>query len=144
MRSSTRRRAVLAVLSAALLAPGLTEAQSVSQILATYMEENESRLEDIDNVLFIQSTMGMTSEVYMEKVEVDGSAVLEPRMIRTQGMTMPLDAGSGGGTFSDASGYLVQIVDRAELAGTEVVDGQETTIIAVNDLSGFDFAPPEA
>ena len=30
----------------------------------------------------------------------------------------------------------------SELAGTEVVDGQETTIIAVNDLSGFDFAPP--
>ena len=142
MRRSTRRGTVLAALSAAILAPGLTEAQSVSQILATYTEENENRLEGIDNVLFIQSTMGMTSEVYMEKVDVYGSAVLEPRMIRAQGMTMSLEAGSGEGTFSDASGYMLQIADRAELAGTEVVDGQETTIIAVNDLSGFDFAPP--
>ena len=142
MRNSTRRGTILAVVSAAILAPGLTEAQSVSQILATYMEENESRLEGIDNVLFIQSTMGMTSEVYMEKVEVDGSAVLEPRMIRAQRMTMPLEAGSGEGTFSDASSYMLQIADRAELAGTKVVDGQETTIIAGNDLSGFDFAPP--
>lgn len=41
MRRSTRRGTVLAVLSAAILTPGLTEAQSVSQILATYMEENE-------------------------------------------------------------------------------------------------------
>ena len=47
--------------------------------------QNENRLEGIDNVLFIQSTMGMTSEVYMEKVDVDGSAVLELRMIRAQG-----------------------------------------------------------
>ena len=104
--------------------------------------QNENRLEGIDNVLFIQSTMGMTSEVYMEKVDVDGSAVLELRMIRAQGITMPLEAGSGEGTFSDASIYMLQIADRAELAVTKVVDGRETTIIAVNDLSDFDFAPP--
>ncbi len=143
MRSSARLGA--AAIALVLLTPQLAQPQSVSQILDTYMERNASRLDGIDNVVLVQSVMGMSSEVYLEKVETDDGAVLQPRLIRTGGMTMPIDPGSAEGTFTgDASTYLFELADRAELGGTEAVDGEMTTIIEINDLSGFDFSPPGA
>ncbi len=133
---------IFGAFSVAVFSAGVAAAQGVSDILETYMELHQSRLADIEDVLLIQSIMGMPNELYMEKVEEDGTTVLRPRAVRAQGMMLPVGPESMEGNLTDASAYLFELANRAELAGTEVVDGAETTIIVVDDLSGIDFAPP--
>ena len=142
MRNSALSAPVLVALCVTLLLPGAGGAQSALGILSTYMERSESRLSGIDDILVVQSAMGFSTETYMEKVEVGGNTYLQARLTRAQGMTMELEPGSSGGSINDVSAYLFEVADRAELAGTEIVGGQETAIIAVDDLSDFDFAPP--
>ena len=142
MKPSVVRTSFLGALLVSALLPGVATAQGVPDILRTYMELHESRLADIEDVLLIQSIMGIPNELYMEKVEEDGNTVLRPRAMRAQGMMMPVGPESTEGNLTDASAYLFELANRAEVAGTEVVDGAETTIIAVDDLSGIDFAAP--
>lgn len=143
MRAYARFYFAAAVPFVLLLAPASLRPQSVSEIVAHYGAENERRLEGVDNVLLVQSVMGMSSELYMEKVESNGSVMLQPRVMRTQGMTIPLQPGASDAAFlGDPSVYLFEFADEAELRGTELVDGVETTVLSIEDLTGVAFGLP--
>ncbi len=143
MRGCVHLVSAAVVASTLLIAPGILRAQSAEELISSYRGENERRLEGVDNVLVVQSVLGMSSELYMEKAEANGTAVLEARLMRMAGGTVPLQSGaSDGAFFGDPSAYLFQHSEEAELRGTEAIDGAETSVIAMENLTGIEFSLP--
>ncbi|MEJ2319624.1 MAG: hypothetical protein P8Y10_11615 [Gemmatimonadales bacterium] len=122
--SAARRLLPLAVV---LALPSVATAQSAEEILMTSLEEYEQRMEGIDNYTIVQETMGFETELTFLRTEVEGRTVFVPK---------GQDAASGG--VSNFYRMYPKIAERAELQGTEPVDGERCFVVAINDFSGLD------
>ena len=143
MRGCARLVSAVVVLSTLPTGPGILRAQSVGELISSYRGENERRLEGVDNVLVVQSVLGMSSQLYMEKAEANGAPVLEARLMRMAGGAVPLQSGAGDGAFfGDPSAYLFEHSAQAELRGTEVIDGAETSVVAMENLTAIELSLP--
>jgi hypothetical protein len=122
--SVARRLLPLAVV---LGVPSAAAAQSAEEILMTSLEEYEQRMDGIENYTIVQETMGFETELTFVRTEVEGRTVFVPK---------GQDDASGG--ISDFYRIYPEIAERAELEGTEPVDGERCFVVAINDFSGLD------
>lgn len=103
-------------------------AQSAEEILRTSLERHEERMEGIDRYTVVQEAMGFETVMTFERAEIDGHTIFLPE-------------GRDAAANEQAAGFYdlyPKIVDRAELRGREIVDGEECWIIGVDDLEGLD------
>ena len=143
MRGSAHFTLAVVAAFTLLSGPRILLAQSAGELISSYSRETERRLASVENVLVVQSVVGMSSELYMEKSEVRGSPVLEARLMRMAGGIVPLQSGaSDGAFFGDPSAYLFEHSERAELRGTDVIDGAETSVVVMENLMGVEFSLP--
>jgi len=115
-------------------------AQSAQGLLEEYLERSERRLSGIQDVLLVQTVMGISTDTWLEREVVAGRSVLRPRLMRVQGQVVAVTEGSE--PMADPAAYLAQVVERARVAGREPVDGRATWVLAVDDLSGLSLLPP--
>ena len=135
----------LAVVAASvpLAGPGPVRAQSAGEIVSSYGRAHAERLASVDDVLVVQSVMGMPSELYMEKSEAGGSAHLEARLMRMAGGVIPIQPGSSDGAFfGDPSALLREHSESAELRDTDVVDGVETSALVIENVTELELRLP--
>ena len=129
--------------SVPLAGPGPVRAQSAGEIVSSYGRAHAGRLENVDDVLIVQSVMGMPSELYMEKSEAGGSANLEARLMRMAGGMIPIQPGSSDGAFfGDPSALLLEHSESAELRGADVIDGVETSAIVIENVTELELSIP--
>jgi len=129
------RRATPILALATLLVPHALTAQSAAEILNTAAERYEARFANIDNYTVVQDLNGTKVTTYFEKRMQDGHPVFDPRVIGMPNLPqMP-----GGDRYQRlrSGGSLAQFADRARLTGTETVDGHQTWVLQVDDLSGL-------
>lgn len=122
---------------------------SAEEILKTAMERYENRMKGIENYTVVQSMSGMKTTSYFERVETDDGRTHFRHVTSagSMGMTagdemggyMKQGGGETAGEMVDPYMMFDQIAARAELEGTEKVDGREAYLISVDDLSGMDF-----
>ena len=124
--SAGRRLLPLAVV---LALPSGATAQSAKKILMTSLEKYEQRMEGIENYTTVQKTMGFETELTFVRTKDDeGRTVFVPKGRE--------DASSGG--MSNFYRMYPKIAERAELEGTESVDGEQCHVLAISDFSGLD------
>ena len=124
--SAGRRLWPLAVV---LALPSGATAQSAKEILMTSLEKYEQRMEGIENYTTVQETMGFETELTFVRTKDDeGRTVFVPKGRE--------DASSGG--MSNFYRMYPKIAERAELEGTESVDGEQCHVLAISDFSGLD------
>jgi len=124
--SAGRRLLPLAVV---LALPSGATAQSAKKILMTSLEKYEQRMEGIENYTTVQETMGFETELTFVRTKDDeGRTVFVPKGRE--------DASSGG--MSNFYRMYPKIAERAELEGTESVDGEQCHVLAISDFSGLD------
>jgi len=124
--SAGRRLLPLAVV---LALPSGATAQSAKEILMTSLEKYEQRMEGIENYTTVQETMGFETELTFVRTKDDeGRTVFVPKGRE--------DASSGG--MSNFYRMYPKIAERAELEGTESVDGEQCHVLAISDFSGLD------
>ncbi len=124
--SAWRRLLPLAVV---LALPSGATAQSAKEILMTSLEKYEQRMEGIENYTTVQKTMGFETELTFVRTQDDeGRTVFVPKGRE--------DASSGG--MSNFYRMYPKIAERAELEGTESVDGEQCHVLAISDFSGLD------
>ncbi len=124
--SAARRLLPLAVV---LALPSGATAQSAKEILMTSLEKYEQRMEGIENYTTVQETMGFETELTFVRTKDDeGRTVFVPKGRE--------DASSGG--MSNFYRMYPKIAERAELEGTESVDGEQCHVLAISDFSGLD------
>ena len=129
--------------SVPLVGPPTVRAQSAAEIVSSYGRAHAGRLESVDNVLVVQSVMGMPSELYMEKSEAGGNANLEARLMRMAGGMIPIQPGSSDGAFfGDPSALLLEHSESAELRGTNLIDGVETSALVIENLTDLELNIP--
>jgi hypothetical protein len=114
-------------LAVVLALPSVAAAQSAKEILMASLQEYEQRMEGIENYTIVQETMGFETELTFERTEVDGRTVFVPR---------GQEEATGG--ISNFYRMYPKIAERAELEGTEPVDGERCFVVAINDFSGLD------
>lgn len=117
--------AAIAVAALALM-PAPAAAQSGEELLQTAMERYESRAEGIDSYTVVQETMGSTSTLRFVKQTVDGHPVFLPE-------------GSVGAAEMNPWARFPELAQRAEVEGSETVNGVETTVLGISDLEGLGF-----
>lgn len=127
-----RTTAVLASAALVLLTPLALPAQSAREVLDAAMEAHRSRTEGIENYTVIQTVMGFRTTTHFERRTVDGESVLVP--VSTMG--------SEAGQQVPENPYRMYgtLAERAELVGTEAVDGEECHVVEVTDLEGTGLA----
>ncbi|MEX0935667.1 MAG: hypothetical protein WD013_02105 [Gemmatimonadota bacterium] len=142
MRFRSRTFPSAFILISFLLPTGAALAQSATEVMSEYSNIYQERLEGIRDLYVVQSVMGMTTSTYFEKTDVAGTFVLQPQLIETGGTRLPIEAGSSEQLWGDPSAYLLEFSERAELDGMEIVDGVETTVVRVVDLTDLEFSAP--
>ena len=116
-------------LAVVLALPSGATAQSAKEILMTSLEKYEQRMEGIENYTTVQVTMGFETELTFVRTKDDeGRTVFVPKGRE--------DASSGG--MSNFYRMYPKIAERAELEGTESVDGEQCHVLAISDFSGLD------
>lgn len=142
-----RRPLPLAVLAAAAtLAVSTAPAagQSAREVVETTMERYTQRMEGIENYTLVQTVSGSESTLYFERVESESG---HPRFRPvTRGGFLEAETGRATGdgrrraSLGAADPYAAfdEMASRAELRGTESVDGRDAYVIAVHDMSGID------
>ena len=129
--------------SVPLVGPPTVRAQSAAEVVSSYGRAHAGRLESVDNVLVVQSVMGMPNELYMEKSEAGGNANLEARLMRMAGGMIPIQPGSSDGAFfGDPSALLLEHSESAELRGTNLIDGVETSALVIENLTDLELNIP--
>lgn len=133
---STRKRnsCVLAVVlaMAAALPAAPARAQSASSVLQKALARYDRQMKGVDNYTLTigSSMMPQTYTVYYEKKMVNGHPVFV-----TPGQSQDKAASEWGNPYE----VLPKIASRAKVAGHDTVDGHDTYVVVVNDLSGIDF-----
>jgi hypothetical protein len=140
--SSTHRSVAVPLLILVLGAPA-AHAQSAKSILDRMVAEYERRAAGITDYTLVQETSGVTMVTYMVKDMVNGHPVFRPTSTSVEG-TAPTQMPMSQDRMA-ASNDIVAMADKlaahAEYAGQEMIDGQQTDVIVLNDLSGLDLGP---
>lgn len=148
-RRLSKRPRALAVGAALLAAGGLAvapaAAQSGGEVLETALERYEQRMAGVENYTVVQEVLGAEHTTYFEAEEVDGRKVFRPVPVGVEEEAVQQATVSEGQSiqqeqWSDPYQVLTEVTDRAELAGKEAVDGEETFVVTVDDFSGTSLA----
>lgn len=151
-----RRPLPLAVLAAAAALPLLSQpayGQPAREVLETAMERYEQRMEGVENYTVVQTIGGTETTLYYELVESEATL---PRFRQvTLGDYLGATAGGEDGEATIPGGeeaalgatdpyrMFDEMAARAELRGTESVDGRMAHVIVVDDMSGVDLGRAE-
>jgi hypothetical protein len=114
--------------------------QSVSDVVDGMYEAYERQAAGVDNYTIVQTMMGFESVNYFEKEMVDGRPVFRRRNAGAGGLSFGLgDQDAGQGDI-----FLIgpDLVEHAKYAGREQIDGSSVHVLAVDDVSALDIAPP--
>ena len=115
-------------------------AQSVADVVDGMYEAYERQAVGVDNYTIVQTMMGIESVNYYEKEMVDGRPVFRLRNAGIGGISFGLgDQDAGQGDI-----FLIgpDLVEHARYAGREQIDGSSVHVLAVDDVSVLDIAPP--
>ena len=133
---NTRQR-IAPILAAALamvvtLPAAPVRAQSASSVLQKALDRYDQQMKGVDNYSLTlgSSMMPQTYTVYYEKKMVNGRPVFV-----TPGQSQDKAASEWGNPYE----VLPKIASRARVTGHETVDGHDTYVVKVDDLSGIDF-----
>lgn len=127
-RSTARHLLRLAVpaLVAGALTPVPAPAQSGADLLEQALERYEAQTEGIDSYTVTQEVMGMDSQQRYVKQQRNGHTIFVPEGQENAAAEM------------NPWAIFPQLTERAELAGTEMVNGVQTHVITVSDVEGLD------
>lgn len=115
--------------------------QSAQEIMETAIERYESRMEGIEDYTIVQTVGGQTDTTYHERRMVDGLPLYPPAgQDSDPRMDEIMERSAGGNPYA----FFTQLASRADLQGTETVDGEETFVLAIDDMSGIDLGEAEA
>jgi hypothetical protein len=138
MRPTIRAIAVPLVLAAVVPA---VRAQSAKSVMDHMLAEYERRAEGVNDYTLVQETMGLTMVMYMVKETVNGHPVFHAKSFSVLGAPTPQAQGAKhqmeAMPTDDMYAMADQLVAHAEYAGRETVDGNETHVIVLNDLSAL-------
>jgi len=115
------------ILALTLGLPGSGSAQSAEEIFMTALDRYEQRMEGIESYTVVQETMGFQSTLELVRTEVDGRSVF-----------LPEGSNEGGNGMADFHRLYPQLIERANVEGTESVDGWDCYVIAIEDFEGID------
>lgn len=124
-----RRPSTLRLLMPVFLAmlPASATAQSAHEIMSTSLARQEARMEGVDSFTVVQETMGLETTLTYKRSEVEGHTVFLPAADDS--------ANAGWAKFYRA---YPTIAERAQVDGTELVDGHPCWVVVVDDLSDLD------
>jgi hypothetical protein len=141
MRPMFRGVAVPLLLAAAV--PSL-HGQTAKSVMDRMLAEYERRAEGVNDYTIVQETMGTTNVTYMVKEMVNGHPVFHVTSASSMGTTTPPAPGSASQMNSvlsdDFFAMADQLASHADYAGRETIDGNETHVIVLNDLSSLPIA----
>jgi len=124
----------VAAASAAVLPATPVRAQSAGSVLKKALDRYESQMKGVNNytVTMTNSMMSQPYTAYYVKKMVDGHPVF----------VMPEDSdkdAQAAGQWGNPYELLPKIASRARVQGHRQVDGFDTYVVQVDDLSGIDF-----
>lgn len=123
------------VLATLAVAPDAARAQSGADLFTRATDKQAERLKDVENVTIEQDVMGMNLILYMEKRETEGGPILVPVTTIMAGMTNPVPVDEAEADWSNP--FQKEWADRAQIVGNEEVDGQQCTILAIDDFTNL-------
>ncbi|MGH7571077.1 MAG: hypothetical protein ACREMK_04445 [Gemmatimonadota bacterium] len=111
--------------------PWGASAQDAESILRTTIDRYEQRVQGIDDYTITYSILGREVTSHMQKRMVDGHPVF-----------VPADEDAASRTGMNPYRAFPQLAARAELAGTETIDGVKAHALRVDDFQGIDLGVP--
>lgn len=133
---------VLALVAfAAAVAPPTLSAQSVAQVVERMYEVAE-RADGVDDYTVSQTMMAFSTKTYFEKEMVEGRPVFRARTTSASGMNMSLGNENTG--YGDVFEFGPELIEHGRYVGRESIDGRETHVLAIDDLSALDLEPPSS
>lgn len=102
-------------------------AQTAEEIINTALARYQASTAGIDNFTLVQETMGQATVLRYEKQTVDGQPVFLPA------------EGEGGASWGNFYGVYAPLATRARLEGEDVIDGEATFVLSIDDFSEVDF-----
>jgi hypothetical protein len=112
------------------------QGQSAADIMRQALNAQIDRLADVENVRIRQDIMGMPTDVFMEKREMDGVPVLFPVSVTVAGMVNPIPQEMAQSDWSNP--FQDEWIERARLDGEETLDGHPTYILVIDDFTGLE------
>ncbi|MEZ4414935.1 MAG: hypothetical protein R3E10_04210 [Gemmatimonadota bacterium] len=138
-----RNRALPLLSLAAALAAGPAEAQDAARLIQDALDRNDSRTETVYNYTVVHRFLGLTSESYFERADVDGRWVFVPRITATdladQRLRQDRTGHLGISAWADPFGHLQRWASSATVEGTEVIDGVVNWVIRIDDFGGSEW-----
>ena len=126
----TRTGGVLAFLVLITASAGI--AQDAGSILRTALEKYERRVAGVDDYTVIHTIMGQEVTSYLRKEMVDGHPVF-----------VPADEEDATSQRQwDPYRTFPQLAERAEVVGTETIDGVPAHALRIDDFEGLDIGVP--
>lgn len=110
-----------------VLLPASASAQSAEEIMWTSLARQEERMGGIDSFTVVQETLGLETTLTYKRSEVEGHTVF-----------LPATADSANAGWAKFYRAYPTIAERAQVNGTEVVDGHPCWVVVVDDLSDLD------
>ena len=133
-------RVAFAALAALLVPAGSVAGQSVESVIDDMYEAFEERAAGIDDYTIVQSVMGFETTLYFVKEMVEGRPVF--RLQRSAMGSMAFSLGGEDVGQGDVFLYGPDLIEHGRYAGTEDVEGVESHVLAVDDLSALDISEP--
>lgn len=141
MRRTPRSIPIALALVAVFSSTG--RAQSVSDVVEQMYASYERQAAGVENYTIVQTAMGMQSTSYFEKESVDGHPVFK---MRSGSAAANFDVGISGGDTGIGDIYELgpELIEHAQYAGREQLDGNSVHVLAIDDLSQVDLAQQTA
>ncbi len=122
----------------ATLAPPAARAQTAAQVFQTAMDRYASRMKGIESYTVVQDMMGFETTTYHSRVEGSDPPIYDTKVvIAGQDLSSLSPAQKEQARSPDMSELYPELAKRASLKGSESVDGHETYVIEIDDLSGI-------
>ncbi len=122
----------------AAIAPRPADAQSAAQIVQTAIDRYTSRLEGIRSYTVVQDIMGMETTTYYSRVEGSHPPVFDSKVIVAgQDLSKLTPSQEEQARSPNLYEYYPELAKRASLKGSASVDGHDTYVVEVTDLSGI-------
>lgn len=111
-------------------------AQSAAEIIDRMLEAHVERAAGVDDYTLVQTVMGVQTESYFEKVEVEGRPVFRLQSTSAGGT----DVGNpSSGTVDEIYAIGEELARTAEYEGRERLDGVDVHVLSIADLADTEF-----
>ncbi len=127
-------------IAASLLAGTLAQpaqAQSVRELVEGMLDDQASRMANVENYTVVQEVSGIETTQYFEPREVNGRRVFMATGMWVNGS----EIGDVGEEAADPFSAFQSWMESASIEGSENIEGHDTWIISTNDLSAMSGQP---